>query len=102
MAKLLNVQSKLEGQGVFVLENATTLKSGANGLRVNGTLDVANLTAGETLTITTDGKEVVNVNADGLHPFQFVTQRRMDSEEVEVGYAVSGVGTADVVLNLEV
>jgi hypothetical protein len=102
MAKLLNVKSKLEGNGVFVVENATTLKSGANGLLVIGKVEVTNLTAGETFTITADGKEVVNVNADGLHPFQFTTQRRMDSEEVVVGYAVSGVGTADVVLDLGV
>ncbi|OHR72171.1 hypothetical protein HMPREF3291_22490 [Bacillus sp. HMSC76G11] len=96
MAKLLNVQSKLEGQGVFVVENATTLKSGANGLRVNGTVELTNLVADFKLIV--DGKEVLNVNANGVHPFQFTTQRRMDSEEVAVAYE----GTADVVLDLEV
>lgn len=96
MAKLLKVQGKVEGQGEFVVENATTLKSGASGLDVFGTLEVANLVAGFQLVV--DGKEVLNVNANGVHPFQFTTKRRMDSEEV----VVTCVGTADVVLDLEV
>jgi len=102
MVKFLKVQSKLEGQGVFVVQNTTPLSSGANGLYVYGKLDVANLTAGETLTITADGKEVANVNDNGVHPIRFTTRIRMHSEVVNVGYAVSGVGTANVVLDLEV
>ncbi|WP_338779547.1 hypothetical protein [Metabacillus sp. FJAT-52054] len=98
MAKLLNVQSKLEGQGVFVVENATTLKSGAYGLQVNGKIEVANLAEGNTFIIRADGEEVLAVNTNDVHSFQFVTQRRMDSEEVVIAYE----GTADVVLNLEV
>jgi hypothetical protein len=96
MAKLLYVQSKLEGNGVFVVENATTLKSGANGLLVKGTLEVTNLVAAFKLIV--DGKELLNVNSNGVHPVRFTTQRRMDSEEVEVAYE----GTADVIINLEV
>jgi hypothetical protein len=96
MAKLLKVQSKLEGQGVFVVENATPLNSGANGIQVNGTVELTNLVADFKLTV--DGKEILSVNSNGVHPVRFTTQRRMDSEEVEVAYE----GTADVILNLEV
>lgn len=96
MAKLLNVQSKLEGQGEFVVQNTNPLSSGANGLFVKGTLEVANLVAD--FKLFADGKEVANVNTNGVHAIRFTTKRRMDSEEVVVAYE----GTADVVLKLEV
>jgi hypothetical protein len=101
MVKFLKVQSKLEGQGEFVVQNTTPISSGANGLQVFGKVAVTNLTVGETLTITVDGKEVFNVNTNGVHPIRFTTKLRMYSEVVNVAYAVSGAGTADVVLDLD-
>lgn len=95
MAKLLNVQGKLQGQGEFVVENATPHYSGAFGLNVKGKLELTNLVAG--FKLIADGEEVLDVTTNGFHEFRFKTRRYMDSKEVVVAYD----GTADVKLALE-
>lgn len=99
---MLEVYSKIESNGSFVVANSMPLHSGAYGIPVKGSIEVSNLTAGESVAITADGVQVVNVAENGVHSFKFRTKRNMDSNIVEVGYSVSGVGVADVKIVLDV
>lgn len=101
MAKLFRVQSTLEGNGAFVVQNTTPSNSGANGVKVKATLDVSNLTEGETIVIKVEGKEVANVSADGVQEFTFQTNPFYHANNLHIGYEVSNVGKVDVILNLE-
>ncbi|MDP9742858.1 UNVERIFIED_ORG: hypothetical protein QFZ59_004688 [Bacillus sp. B2I3] len=102
MAILLNVNSTIEGNGSFVVSNSMPLRAGTYGFPVNANLDVANLSAGESVTITADGVQVLNVAANGSFDFNFNSKRAMDSKTIEIAYTVSGAGSADVVLVCEV
>lgn len=99
---MLEVNSKIEGSGHFLLSNYMPLHSGAYGLFVKASLAVENLTAGESISIIIDDKEVLNVPENGSYSFNFNTKRKMDSEIVKIGYMVSNAGTADVVLVCDV
>ncbi|GEM_PF-4059490 len=74
------VNQRLQLDGEVLVENATTLISGANSLLVMGKIKVANL-VGE-FKLVADGKEVLNVASNGVHSFLFNTKRRMDFKEV--------------------
>ncbi|MGG3556263.1 hypothetical protein ABES23_06115 [Peribacillus frigoritolerans] len=102
MAILFQVNSKIEGNGSFVVSNSMPLRSGGTGFPVNASLVVSNLSTGESVTITADGVQVLNVAANGSHAFKFTSKRRMDSNTIKIAYTVSGASSADVVLVADV
>jgi hypothetical protein len=98
---IFKATTKIEGNGSFEVFNKIPENSGLYGLSVEVTLDVANLTADESVSITVDGVEVSNVAANGSYSFKFGTKPfPMHPETFNVGYSVTNAGVADVVLTL--
>jgi hypothetical protein len=98
MATLLRINSAIKGNGSFVVNNSTPLRADGNGFPINATLDVSNLSDGETLSVTADGVNVLEVSEDGHFDFNAKTKRQIDKSTFEFGFSVTNGGSADVVL----
>ncbi|TYS68830.1 hypothetical protein FZC76_07785 [Sutcliffiella horikoshii] len=101
MKKLFKATTKIDGNGSFEILNKIPENTGAYGLTVEGTIEIVNLTVGESVSISVDQKEVFVANADGKHSFKFTTKPfPLHERTFEIGYSVTNAGTADVVLEL--
>lgn len=102
MKNILKVASRVQGAGVIQIPNHVQGHSGANGIKFEGVAVVTNLTAGATVSIVADGKEVLFANANGTHAFKFETNPRGHQETVQIDVALSNGGVCDIDVSLKV
>jgi len=97
--EILQLNATLSGNGSIKVPNKAQAWSGMHGIDFLGKVDISNVAAGQSITISIDEKEVANVGeAGGSVDIVHHSESYAHQPFVQVGYTATGKADVSLVL----